>query len=59
LLNGRLGLRFSKGIDVSLFADNLLNTHPLLNSYLGLIDITSGAFTVRPRTVGVALLYHF
>ena len=58
-LNARIGLRFVKGMDLALFGDNLLNTHPLLNEYLGLIDITSGAFTVRPRTVGLALIYHW
>jgi len=59
LLFARVGLRFAKGTDIALFGDNLLNTHPLLNVYLGLIDITSGAFTVRPRTVGVALIHHW
>ena len=59
LLNARVGLRFGKGTDLALFADNLLDTHPLLNGYLGLVDITSGAFTVQPRTVGVALVYHW
>jgi outer membrane receptor protein involved in Fe transport len=59
LLSARVGLRFAKGADLALFATNLLNTHPLLNEYLGLIDITSGAFTVQPRTVGLALVYHW
>ena len=57
-LNARIGIRVD-GADVSLFATNLLNAHPLLNEYLGLIDITSGAFTIVPRTVGVAVLYHW
>jgi outer membrane receptor protein involved in Fe transport len=57
--DARVGLRFDRGIDLSLFATNLGNAHPVLNKYLGLIDITSGAFTIPPRTVGVALLYHF
>jgi iron complex outermembrane recepter protein len=58
-LNGHLGLRFPGGADLSLIATNLLNSHPVLNRYDGLIDITYGAFTVRPRTVGVSLLYHW
>jgi len=58
-LNARVGIRFDSGADVSLFANNLGNANPVLNKYLGLIDITSGAFTIAPRTVGVALLYHF
>ena len=57
-VNARIGIRVD-GADVSLFATNLLNAHPLLNEYLGLIDITSGAFTIVPRTVGVAVLYHW
>jgi outer membrane receptor protein involved in Fe transport len=58
-LNAHLGLRWSNGADVSLFATNMLNTHPVLNRHDGLVDITSGAFTIRPRTVGVSLLYHW
>jgi outer membrane receptor protein involved in Fe transport len=57
--DARVGLRFARGVDLSLFAINLGNAHPVLNKYLGLIDITSGAFSIPPRTVGVALLYHF
>jgi outer membrane receptor protein involved in Fe transport len=57
-LNARVGVKVS-GADVSLFVDNLLDSHPILNEYLGLIDITSGAFTIRPRTVGVQALYHW
>ena len=58
-LDMRFGLRFTSGTDVSLFATNLLNAHPVLNRYDGLIDITSGAFTIVPRTYGVAVLYHW
>jgi outer membrane receptor protein involved in Fe transport len=57
-LNARIGVRVA-GADVSLFATNLLNAHPLLNEYVGLIDITSGAFTIVPRTVGVGVIYHW
>jgi outer membrane receptor protein involved in Fe transport len=58
-LDARIGLRIANGVDVSIFGENLLNAHPLLNEYLGLIDITSGAFTIQPRTVGVSLIYHW
>jgi iron complex outermembrane recepter protein len=58
-LNAHLGLRFAGGADVSVFATNMLNAHPVLNRHDGLVDITSGAFTIRPRTYGVSLLYHF
>jgi iron complex outermembrane receptor protein len=58
-LDGRIGLRIGKGTDLSFFAENMLNSHPLLNSYVGLIDITSGAFTIRPRTLGLSLIYHW
>ena len=58
-LNAHLGLRFSGGADVSLFATNMLNAHPVLNRHDGLIDITSGAFTIRPLTFGVSMLYHW
>ena len=57
--DARVGMRFARGLDLSLFATNLGNSHPVLNKYVGLIDITSGAFTIPPRTVGVALLYNF
>ena len=58
-LNAHFGLRFAAGADLSLFATNMLNSHPVLNRHDGLVDITSGAFTIRPRTYGVALLYHW
>jgi iron complex outermembrane receptor protein len=57
--NARIGLQFERGLDLSLFGTNLADSHPVLNKYVGLIDITSGAFTIPPRTVGVALQYHF
>ncbi|MBS0419871.1 MAG: TonB-dependent receptor [Proteobacteria bacterium] len=59
LLNGRIGVRFGDGSDLALVATNLLNTHPVLNEQIFLINITSGAFTVRPRTVGLAYSYHW
>jgi outer membrane receptor protein involved in Fe transport len=55
----RVGVKLSGGLDLSLFANNLLNAHPVLNEYLGLIDITSGAFTIPPLTFGGAVAYHW
>jgi outer membrane receptor protein involved in Fe transport len=59
LLNGRLGVRFGDGSDLAVVATNLLNSHPVLNEQIFLINITSGAFTIRPRTVGLAYSYHW
>jgi outer membrane receptor protein involved in Fe transport len=58
-LDARLGVKVSNGVDISLFANNLLNAHPVLNEYLGLIDITSGAFTIAPLTIGGAIAFHW
>jgi outer membrane receptor protein involved in Fe transport len=58
-LNGRIGVRWGQGSDLALVATNLLNTHPVLNEQIFLINITSGAFTVRPRTVGLTYSYHW
>jgi iron complex outermembrane recepter protein len=54
----RLGLMFANGIDVAFYVDNLFNEHPLLNWDKDLIDITSGAFTIQPRTIGATFTYH-
>jgi iron complex outermembrane receptor protein len=58
-LNGRLGLKLSGGSDIAIVGTNLLNTHPILNEQIFLINITSGSFTVRPRTIGLAYGYHW
>ena len=58
-VNARLGIRLPGGADISLFGSNLLNTHPVLNKNIFLINITSGAFTIPPRTIGLGLLYHW
>jgi iron complex outermembrane recepter protein len=59
LLNVRAGLRWS-GIDVSLFGQNLTNTHPLLFESR---DTTASplyfARSTRPRTIGVTLSYRY
>jgi iron complex outermembrane recepter protein len=54
----RVGLMFANGIDVAFYVDNLLNQHPLLNWDKDLIDITSGAYTIQPRTIGATFTYH-
>ncbi len=58
-LNGRVGVKWGAGSDLALIANNILNTHPILNEQIYLINITSGAFTVRPRTIGLAYSYHW
>ena len=58
-LNGRLGIRLAGGSDISLIATNVLNAHPVLNKNIYLVNITSGAFTIRPRTIGLGYVYHW
>ena len=58
-VNLRLGVEISSGSDVSLFVANLLDESPVLNQNLFLVNITSGAFTVPPRTVGVSYNYRW
>jgi outer membrane receptor protein involved in Fe transport len=58
-LNGRIGARWGAGHDLALFATNMTNTHPVMNEQIFLINITSGAFTVRPRTYGLTYTYHW
>jgi iron complex outermembrane recepter protein len=61
LVNGRLGVRHGP-LDVSLFCNNLFNSHPLMDlahggggnpGYLWTAD------TLRPRTVGVTAAYRY
>ena len=58
LVNARLGWSKNR-IDLSLFCNNVLNSHPLLDSYgqATAEKITYGTF--RPRTVGVTANYAF
>jgi len=58
-LNGRIGVKWGSGSDLALVATNLLNSHPILNEQIFLINITSGAFTIRPRTIGLTYSYHW
>lgn len=59
LTNGRIGVR-AAGIDISLFANNLFNSHPRLTH---VHDITGSALffdtTFVPRTVGITGTYNF
>jgi outer membrane receptor protein involved in Fe transport len=59
LLNMRAGMRWS-GFDVSLFGQNLTNTHPLMFESR---DTTASplyfARSTRPRTIGVTLSYRY
>ena len=59
----RAGVRFS-GFDVSLFCDNLTDSHPVLSQAPSikikpaeLIDYQLTTF--RPRTYGITAMYHF
>jgi iron complex outermembrane recepter protein len=63
LLSMRAGVRFS-GFDVSLFCDNLTDSHPVLSQAPSikikpaeLIDYQLTTF--RPRTYGITAIYHF
>lgn len=58
-LNLRLGVETTGGSDISLFATNLLNATPVLNKNIFLVNITSGAFTVAPLTVGLSYGYRW
>jgi outer membrane receptor protein involved in Fe transport len=58
-VNLRLGVEIPSGSDLSLFVANLLDESPVLNKNLFLVNITSGAFTVPPRTVGVSYNYRW
>jgi outer membrane receptor protein involved in Fe transport len=55
----RVGVR-TPGVDISLFANNLLNAAPILSSQRGSLAPNDLLFTqtsVRPRTIGVTLTY--
>jgi iron complex outermembrane recepter protein len=54
-LNVRLGLRL-KGMDVSVFANNLTDQAPIISSFRGSVGPADDLFTattIRPRTIGV------
>jgi iron complex outermembrane receptor protein len=58
-LNARIGVETPGGSDIALFVTNALNTSPVLNKNIFLVNITSGAFTVAPRTVGLSYSYRW
>lgn len=55
---GRVGLMFSNGIEAAVYVDNLFDSHPILNWNRDLIDITTGAYSIPPRTIGAEFTYH-
>ena len=61
----RAGVRYSNGLDVSLFCKNLLDSHPVLSQSPSIALPISGELvdydrtTLRPRTVGVTVTLHF
>ena len=58
-LAGRAGLRFN-GFDISLFGNNLTNSHPLLYRSHDLVSSPLYFdYSVRPRTIGVTATYHY
>jgi hypothetical protein len=44
---------------LSLFANNALDSHPFLLENKNLADAAYGAYTIRPRTVGVTGVYRW
>jgi iron complex outermembrane recepter protein len=57
LLSLRLGARFNNGVDLSLFAKNVFDSHPALsrNQTGSNIDLIYVDRTFRPRTIGITL----
>lgn len=58
-INARIGIRRS-GLELSVFANNLTNSHPELGRYrifYGSPLITDS--TLRPRTIGLTAAYHY
>jgi iron complex outermembrane recepter protein len=59
ILNFRAGL-VRGGLELSLFVNNVLNSHPLLDRYVDSPSSTIVDYaTFRPRTVGLNVDYHF
>lgn len=61
LLALRLGTRFMNGVDLSLFAKNVLDAHPVLsrNQTGSNLDLIYADRTFRPRTLGVTITSRF
>ena len=59
VLNVRAGLTMGS-LDLALFVNNALNSHPLLNKGLDVPNSPLAYFTtLTPRTVGLDVVYHF
>ncbi len=58
LVNGRIGVRLG-GADVSLFANNLFDAHPLLSDEHYSAPYAWFATTFQPRTIGVTATYRY
>jgi iron complex outermembrane recepter protein len=55
VLNARLGVTIGK-LDLSLFANNVMNSHPLLDRFHSLaVDDRLQATTLRPLTIGLTM----
>ena len=58
-INGRIGYT-RKGMDVSLFINNVLNSTPWLSKYQGVGSSNLITYTTfRPRTIGLSVNYDF
>ena len=58
-LNSYLGTVWN-GLDASIYALNVLNTHPLLyDTALETAQFVGPTYTLRPRTVGAKIIYHW
>ena len=57
-MTGRAGMRFD-GYEASLFVNNLLDSHDILNETVGAQSPLVTANTFRPREVGLQLSYRF
>ena len=57
-LDLRIGARLESGVDVSIFANNMLDQHPAFARYRDtLVSFNYRAQTVAPRTVGVTVSF--
>ncbi len=56
----RAGMTFNNNINVAVFADNLLNSHPQLNlTHQDEFTLLYEAETLRPRTIGITAAYRY
>ncbi|MFA6031501.1 MAG: TonB-dependent receptor [Myxococcota bacterium] len=59
LVNVRIGAEPIDGMDVSLFADNLFDSAPVLNPFIQPSGTLTRANTFRPRTYGIQVTHQF